>query len=342
MAVKTITGAPSARADNWKSIDWQLVERRVKRLQMRIAKAAKEKRHGKAKSLQWLLTHSYDAKLMAIKRVTGNRGGKTAGVDNIVWTTPKQKMQAVKALNRRGYRAQPLRRIYIPKKNHQQRPLDIPTLKCRAMQALYLLALEPIAELKADKNAYGFRQERCCADAIEQCFRALAKKSSAQWILEGDIKSWFNKISHDWLQSNIPMDKKMLNQWLKSGYEYKHELYVTEEGIAQGSIISPTWLNMTLSGLEEAVKSVVPKRSKVNITIYADDFIITGNSKEILEATVIPAVTNFLRVRGLELSKEKTRITHINDGFDFLGFNIRKYQGKLLIKPSKNNIKVLE
>jgi RNA-directed DNA polymerase len=212
-------------------------------------------------------------------------------------------------------------------------------MKCRAMQALHLLALEPVAEMLVDKNAYGFRPMRSTADAIEQCFIALARKHSSQWIIEGDIRACFDKISHEWLISNILMDKPILSKWLSAGYMDKGVLHRTLEGTPQGGLISPTLMNLTMKGLEQTVANCVSKTDKVNVVIYADDFIITGKSKEILEEKVMPAVANFLQVRGLELSDEKTRITHIDDGFDFLGFNVRKYKGKLLTKPSKKNVK---
>ncbi len=202
-ALKTMTGAPSTKKSDWDSIDWSKVKSQVKRMQMRIAKAIREKRVGKAKALQRLLSSSFYTKLLAVKRVTENKGGKTAGVDKVIWKTPGQKIRAVQSLKRRSYETQPLRRVYIPKRNGKLRPLSIPTIKCRAMQALYLLGLEPIAETLADPNSYGFRPKRSTADAIEQCFKLGAKDYSPQWILEGDIKSCFDKINHDWLLANM-------------------------------------------------------------------------------------------------------------------------------------------
>jgi RNA-directed DNA polymerase len=333
------TGASSASFSPWDAINWPQVEREVRRLQERIAKAIRAGRHHKAKALQWLLSHSHAAKLLAVKRVTSNAGRKTPGVDGVKWNTPKQKWQATLSLRRRGYHAQPLRRIYIPKKNGKQRPLGIPTMQCRAMQALHLLGLEPIAETTADPNSYGFRPFRSTADAIEQCFILLAKRKDPQWILEGDIKACFDRIDHSWLRANIPMDKTILEQWLKAGYCEQRQWFPTDEGTPQGGIASPTLANMALDGLQQAIAEAVPKGHKVNFVRYADDFIVTGDSRDILERQVKPVIERFLRPRGLELSPEKTLVSHIDEGFDFLGFNIRKYDGKLLIKPAKENVK---
>ena len=322
----------------WSHIDWRKATKRVRRLQLRIAKAYREGRYNKAKSLQYLLTHSLSAKLLAVKRVAENKGGKTPGVDGVTWKTARQKWQAAFDLKRRSYRAQPLRRIYIPKQTGKLRPLSIPTMRCRAMQALYLLALEPIAEMITDKHAYGFRTLRSTADANKQCFIVLARKFGAPYVLEADIQSCFDRIDKTWLLNNIPMDKKILKQWLEAGYVEKCQWYPTNNGTPQGAIISPTLLNITLSGLEAIAKQAANPKDKINVCVYADDFIITGATKTVLEEKVKPAVERFLKERGLNLSPEKTHITHINDGFDFLGANHRKYNGKFIQKPAKDNI----
>jgi len=167
-AVTTLTGASSDLAVDWRRINWRAAHRNVRRLQARIVKAVREKRWGKVKALQHLLTHSFSSKVLAVRRVTENRGKKTPGVDLQVWDTPEKKAQAVDNLKQRGYTALPLRRVYIKKSSGQgKRPLSIPTMSDRAMQALYLLALDPVAETTADPNSYGFRQERSTADAIE-------------------------------------------------------------------------------------------------------------------------------------------------------------------------------
>ena len=322
----------------WPDIDWAQCMRHVRRLQVRIVKATQEGRWNKVKVLQRLLTSSFSGKALAVKRVTENEGRRTSGVDGVLWSTPKAKSRAVQNLNGRGYKPLPLRRVYIPKSRNKVRPLGIPTMKDRAMQALHLLALQSVSETMADRNSYGFRPERATHDAIEQCFLMLSRKTSAKWILEGDIKGCFDNINHGWLIDNIPMDKKILRKWLKAGYIYDRILYPTDAGTPQGGIISPTLANMTLDGLEAELKKFC-RQDKVHMVRYADDFIITGNSKEFLENEVKPLVETFLSARGLELSAEKTSITHIDQGFDFLGVSIRKYNGKLLIKPSKKNVK---
>lgn len=337
-AAKPLIGAPPALAKEWESLDWAALHRQVQRLQVRIAKAVKENRNGRAQALQWILTHSFAAKALAVRRVTSNRGKNTPGVDGVVWRTPRQKMLATRSLQRRGYRAQPLRRIHIPKSRGGQRPLGIPTKKDRAMQALYLLALNPVAETRADPNSYGFRLGRSTADALEQCFITLAKSYSAEWVLEGDIESCFDRISHEWLLEHVLIDRSILRSWLTSGYFEEARFFATEQGTPQGGIISPVLANLALDGLEEVARGAAPRRSKVNTVRFADDFVITGNSRELLEENILPAVSAFLAERGLRLSPEKTKITHIDTGFDFLGANVRKYKGKLLIKPSKRNV----
>jgi RNA-directed DNA polymerase len=338
-------------ATMWNFIPWDKVYKIVRSLQRRIAKAISEGDRNKVRTLQWLLTHSFAAKLLAVKRVTENSGKNTPGMDGVLWKSPTQKLKAAKSLNRKGYIVKPLRRVYIKKKNGKERPLGIPTMKDRAMQALFLSALDPVSETTADLSSYGFRLKRSCHDAIERCYIHLSRNDSATWILEGDIKGCFDNISHDWITNNILIDKQIVTKWLKSGFIDKNKLFPTKEGTPQGGIISPTLANMVLDGLEEAIYKSVNTRirkydgcrrnyHKIHFVRYADDFIVTGSSKEVLMNVVKPVIADFLSARGLTLSETKTKITDVYTGFDFLGQNIRKFSnGKLLIRPSKENFK---
>lgn len=345
-AAQTAVPASSHLTASWHSIDWETSYRQVRGLQVRIAKAAKNQQWRRVKALQRMLVRSFAAKALAVKRVTENRGRRTPGVDGETWSTPEGKWGAIFRLKRTGYQPRPLRRVYIPKANGQRRPLGIPTMLDRAMQALYLLALEPVSETTADRNSYGFRPYRSTADAIEQLFVNLGRKHSAQWVMEGDIKGCFDNINHDWLITNIPLDKVVLRKWLKAGYMESGLLNPTEAGTPQGGIISPVLANMALDGLEKVLESQFGQRNtkasyktKVNYVRYADDFVITGISKELLENEVKPIVEAFMAERGLSLAAEKTLLTHVSEGFDFLGQNARKYGDKLLIKPAHKNVK---
>ena len=211
----------------------------------------------------------------------------------------------------------------------------------RAMQALHKLALSPVSETTADRNSYGFREGRSCADAVQAAFNALSKPNSATFILEADIVGCFDNISQGWLLENILMDKTILRKWLEAGYVEDTIRYPTLKGTPQGGIISPLLANMTLDGLEQAVKTAVPRRKRVNFVRYADDFIVTGKSKTILERAIKPAIERFLVERGLDLSEEKTAITHIRQGFTFLGQTFRKHGNTLLITPAREGLKSL-
>lgn len=333
------TRPPSAAAhgaEAWNQIDWAQVNRNVSRLQARIVKATAQCRWGKVRALQRLLTHSFSGRALAVKRVTSKRGKRTPGVDGETWTTPARKEQAIHELRQHGYQPKPLRRVYIEKRNTtKKRPLGIPSMKDRAMQALYLLALAPIAETTGDEASYGFRPGRSTADAIGRCFQLLSRKRAPQWVLEGDIRSCFDQISHGWLEGNIPMDGPILHRWLKVGYIDKSVFYRTEAGTPQGGVASPVLANMALDGLQATLRGRFGSHSGVHMARYADDFIITARTERVLRNEVVPLVDGFMRERGLELSMEKTVATRVDAGFEFLGFNLRKYENKLLIKPSK-------
>src|SRR5260370_28495182 len=232
-------GASYHADDHGDGIRWYRTQRNVRRLQARIVKATQEKKWSKVKALQRLLTHSFSGKALAVRRVTENQGKKTPGVDKVIWDTPEKKARAIHDLNQRDYHPQALRRVYIPKSNGARRPLSIPTMKDRAMQAFYLLALQPVAETLADPHSYGFRPERCTADALVYCHTLFSQKNGARWLLEGDRKSCFDKISHEWLLTHIPIKKDILRKWLKAGYREKNALHPTAQGTPHAATISP-------------------------------------------------------------------------------------------------------
>ena len=337
----------------WKSIDWKKAEAEVSRLQARIAKATQEKKWNTVKRLQYLLSHSYYAKALAVRKVTTNKGKHTPGIDKELWNTPAVKMRNVLILTDKGYKAKPLRRVFIEKPGKKKkRPLGIPCMYDRAMQALYALALDPVSETTADGKSFGFRRGRSAQDACEYIFTALSRRTSPEWVLEGDIKGCFDHISHDWLIDHIPMDKSVLKQFLKAGFVFQNELFPTDEGTPQGGVISPILANMALDGMQKVLSDRFhtnrlgkidlrfKNAHKVNLVRYADDFIVTAATKEIAEEAK-EIIRGFLCTRGLELSEEKTLITHVDDGFDMLGWTFRRFKEKLIVKPSKKSVKAL-
>jgi len=293
MEVALTTGASLRQPIAWHSINWAKVNRTVRRLQVRIVKAIQAGKRHKARALQYILARSFSGKALAVRRVTENRGKRTAGVDGETWNTPPQKATAINRLKTKGYTPKPLLRIYIPKSDGKRlRPLSIPVMVDRAMQALHLLTLDPIVETLADPNSYGFRSARSTTDAIGQCFISLKNRTSPRWVLEGDIKACFDELSQKWLEANVPMNKAILHKWLTAGYMEQNQLYPTEKGTPQGGIASPALANLALDGLEKRLhdkfgtSSRARNKTKINLIRYADDFIITGISREFLENEV--------------------------------------------------------
>lgn len=335
----------------WHSIDWAGCYRRVRSLQRRIVQAVQAGAWRKVKRLSYLLVNSFGGRALAVKRATENAGKKTPGIDGELWDSPEKKAEAVARIGQwRDYQPLPLKRIYIPKKDGKQRPLSIPVMEDRARQALYLQALQPIAETQADRNSYGFRPKRRCADAIDQCFKVLRQKGSACWILEGDIQGFFDHIAFSWIEEHIPMNKRILAKWLRCGFIDHSARCPTTAGVPQGGIISPVISNLVLDGLEQVAcgSSRFRRRHHLNYVRWADDFIVTANSREVLEEVVLPRINAFLAERGVWLSTEKTVITPICEGFDFLGQTLRKHErcngkpAKLRITPSKASFQALK
>jgi len=316
------------KSNAWQSIRWQEVLREVRQLQAEIVKAEQAGNQRKVIVLQDRLVRSRAAKLLAVRQVTSNSGRHTPGVDGELWDTPERKIRAVDWLEVKGYKPQPARRVMIPKDENRVRPLGILTMHDRAMQALHLLATDPIAETRADPHSYGFRKYRSTADAIMYCAEIFADKDGPQWVLEADIEECFDTISHKWLLQHIPLEKSVLRSWLKAGYLEKGRFHKTARGLPQGGIISPTLTNMTLDGMETMLVTYFHhspeyrERSKIHFVRYADDLIVAGAAKKMLKSDVKSLLANFLKERGMRFSARKTMITHITDGFDFLGCHI--------------------
>ncbi|AKB38758.1 Retron-type RNA-directed DNA polymerase [Methanosarcina siciliae C2J] len=321
----------------------------VNNLQSRIASAAKSGNWKIVNKLSRLLTRSFYAKLLSVRKVTTNKGSRTPGIDGVILSSSADKMRTALQLTNKGYRAKPLTRKYIRKKSGKLRPLSIPTMFDRAMQTLHSLALGPIESAPGDKTSFGFKPYRSTKDAYAYLLHiCLSKKIAPEWIVEGDIKACFDEINHTWILDNIPMDKRILKEFLKAGYVENYHLFPTEKGTPQGSPISPIIGNMALNGLENALAMRFYSRSdgtidkshqnrhKVNCARFADDFVATADSPE-TAYEIIDVIQEFLDPRGLKLSEEKTLVTNISEGFNFLGWNFRKYKGKLLPKPSKDS-----
>lgn len=276
----------------WETVEWTRVREIVNNLQSRIASAAKDRNWKSVGKLTRLLTGSFSARLLAVRKVSENKGGDTPGVDGIIWSSSSDKMRAALQLTNKVYRAKPLKRKYIRKKNGKLRPLSIPTLYDRAMQTLHALALSPVESVTGDKTSFGFKPYRSTKDAYTYLHICLSKKIAPEWIVEGDIKSCFDEINHDWIRDNILMNKRVLNEFLKSGYVENYHLYPTEKGTPQGGTISPLIANITLNGLENALgkkfysksDGIIDKanrnRHKVNFVRFADDFVVTADSFE--------------------------------------------------------------
>jgi RNA-directed DNA polymerase len=327
----------AGQASEWSLMPWDFITKSISKLRQRIFRATREQKWNVVRSLMKLMLRSYFNLLVSVRKVTQkNKGKKTAGVDGEVALTPKARMALVRSMGCYTlWKAKPARRIYIPKagKPGQKRPLGIPTTRNRVGQAIVKNALEPCWEAQFEGNSYGFRPGRSVHDAIEQCFSLLNKRTRRPWILDADLKSAFDELSHEHILNVLgPVPgRNLVKAWLKAGYVEADFFHTTDSGTPQGGIISPLLLNVALHGLHQALG---PAYGYVR---YADDFIVCASTREQIEA-VQSTIEEWLKPRGLTLHPEKTRIVHISDGFNFLSFSIRQYKGKCLIKPQKDKV----
>jgi len=357
-----VQGQPLAngteKQTNWNAINWRKANRTVRNLRHRIFRATQEGNLNKVRSLQKLMLKSYSNRLVSVRRVAQiNAGKNTPGVDKLVIKTPTARGRMVDALAHYSlWKAKPARRVYIPKASgNKLRPLGIPVVVDRCLQSMVKNALEPAWEARFEGSSYGFRPGRSCHDAIEKIYGLARPNKTKKWILDADICGAFDNISHDYLVKAIgPIPgKELIKQWLKAGYVEHGTFHATEQGTPQGGVASPLMANIALHGMEAAIGVKYNCRGELignrAVVRYADDFVCFCETKEDAEQ-VQDILAEWLKERGLTLSEEKTRIVHLTEGFDFLGFNIRHYPApqtarsgwKLLIKPSKESVQEVQ
>ena len=348
-----VVNGPEDDVLDWLSIEWQTVEDEVRRLRQRIFTASQAADLAKVRNLQKLMLRSRANALLSVRRVTElNAGRMTAGIDGVVVVTAPGKAALAERVRKRdrSSTAQPVKRVYIPKANGKQRPLGIPVIVDRAQQAQVVNALEPEWEARFEPKSYGFRPGRGCHDAIEAIFHvARGPNPSRRWVLDADLTAAFDRIDHSHLLNHLGTfpARAQVEQWLKAGVVEQGRFTPTEEGTPQGGVVSPLLLNIALHGMEEAagvrrqltgVHAGETRRDSPILIRYADDFLALCHSQEQAEQ-IKASLAGWLAPRGLVFNEDKTRIVNLDEGFDFLGFTVRRQSGKLLIKPSKAAIR---
>jgi RNA-directed DNA polymerase len=345
---------------DWYSIDWNTIQKYVTKLRQRIYRAEQQNKRRRVRKLQRLLLRSKANLLLSIRRVTQqNTGKRTPGVDGYTASQSNERIKLYQQLLKRNvfqHRPKPAKRTFIAKKNGKLRPLGIPTIRDRVYQNVIKNALEPQWEVRFEASSYGFRPKRSPHDAISNLFNKLSTNSKKKWVFEGDFLGCFDHLNHHWIveQTSTFPGNNLIRRWLKMGYIEQDMLHKTTEGTPQGSIVSPLLANIALCGMEEEIDIVYKKtykpnggytidpKCKIGRVLYADDFVIVTETKEQAQS-MYQKLIPYLQKRGIKLSADKTRVTHIEDGFDFLGFSLRQYKteqgNKLLIKPSKDSIK---
>jgi RNA-directed DNA polymerase len=340
------------RLTEWQYVNWHKANRMVRNLRQRIFAATRAGEWKQVHSLQKLLLRSYSNRLVSVRRVTQvNQGKHTPGVDKVVIKTPEARGRLVDVLQHyQPWRARPVRRVYIPKAHGKLRPLGIPVVIDRCIQAMVKNALEPSWEARFEGSSYGFRPGRGCHDAIGKIYDLARPNKRKKWVVDADIQGAFDHISHAFLLTTLGSvpGRELVRQWLKAGYMEEGRTYDTTEGTPQGGVISPLLANVALHGMEEALGVVLDSKGYIRgnraVVRYADDFVVFCESQDDAQR-VLDILKEWLAVRGLTLSSEKTRIVHLTEGFDFLGFTIRQYPNcrtatgyKLLITPSAQSV----